>query len=84
MAIRNGKVTSKFQLQVQGEMIPSIEQNPIKCLGKWYDASLTDRCNVFPKTEKQADAWLSKIEGSGLPGKFKAWLSQHGLLPWLM
>lgn len=42
MVIRSGKVTSKFQLQVQGEMIPTIEENPIKCLGKWYDATLTD------------------------------------------
>lgn len=83
MVIRSGKVTSKFHLRVQGEMIPSIEENPIKCLGKWYDASLTDRCNVS-RTEKQADAWLSKIEGSGLQGKFKTWLFQHGLLPRLM
>jgi len=35
MVIRSGKVTSKFQLRVQWEMIPSIEENPIKCLGKW-------------------------------------------------
>lgn len=33
------------------------------------------------------DEWLRKIEGSGLPGNFKAWLFQHGLLPrlaWLL
>ncbi|RXN08337.1 hypothetical protein ROHU_011579 [Labeo rohita] len=83
MVIRNRKVTSKFQLELQGEVIPSIEENPIKCLGKWYDASLTDISNVS-RTEKQADEWLRKIEGSGLPGKFKAWLFQHGLLPRLM
>lgn len=70
MVIRSGKVTSKFQLQVQGEMIPTIEENPIKCLGKWYDATLTDSWKVS-RTEKQADEWLSKIEESGLPGKFK-------------
>ncbi|XP_057673103.1 uncharacterized protein LOC130904394 [Corythoichthys intestinalis] len=83
MVIRNGKVTSKFQLQVQGETIPSIEDNPVKCLGKWYDSSLTDRDNVT-RTKKQAVDWLKKIEKSGLPGKFKAWLFQHGLLPRLM
>ncbi|XP_026059304.1 uncharacterized protein LOC113043970 [Carassius auratus] len=78
MLIRNGKVTSKFQLRVQGETIPSTEENPIKCLGKCYNASLTARCNVS-RTEKQSDAWLSKIEGSGLPGKFKAWnLYEYG------
>ncbi|XP_051959985.1 prolyl 4-hydroxylase subunit alpha-1 [Xyrauchen texanus] len=34
MAIRNGKVTNMFKLQIQGDVIPSIEKNPIKCLGK--------------------------------------------------
>ncbi len=34
MMIKNGKVTNKFQLHVQGKAIPSIEENPTKCLGK--------------------------------------------------
>lgn len=46
MVIRDARVTSKFQLHVQGEVITSIKENPIKCLEKWYDASLTDRNNV--------------------------------------
>ncbi|KAK0140745.1 hypothetical protein N1851_022261 [Merluccius polli] len=33
LVIRSGKVTNRFQLQIQGETIPSIEENPIKCLG---------------------------------------------------
>ena len=51
MVIRSGKVTNRFQLQIQGETIPSIEENPIKCLGKWYDSSLKDRGSVS-RTEK--------------------------------
>ena len=47
------------------------------------DESLKDSNNVC-STEKQAEGWLKKIEKSGLPGKFKAWLYQHGLLPRLM
>lgn len=38
---------------------------------------------TFP-TEKQADEWLRKIERSGIPEKFKAWLFPHGLIPRLM
>ncbi|RXN04866.1 hypothetical protein ROHU_009463 [Labeo rohita] len=53
------------------------------CLGKWFDDSLTDRNNIS-STEKQTEEWLRKIEKSGLPGKFKAWHYQHGLLPRLM
>ncbi|XP_032371806.1 uncharacterized protein LOC116689383 [Etheostoma spectabile] len=83
MVIRNGKLTNRFKLHVQEEVIPSIEENPIKCLGRWYDNSLSDR-NSIASTEKQMEEWLRRIEKSGLPGKFKAWLYQHGLLPRLM
>lgn len=48
-------------------------------MGRWRS-----KVSVF---EKRIDEWLRKIEGSGLPGNFKAWLFQHGLLPrlaWLL
>ncbi|XP_066299893.1 uncharacterized protein [Branchiostoma lanceolatum] len=83
MVIKKGKVTSRFKLEVQGEPIPSIKGNPIKCLGKWYDDTLSDRKNVS-STMMQIEEWLRRIEKSGLPGKFKAWLYQHGMLPRLM
>ena len=57
--------------------------NPIKCLGKWFDASLHDRDNVR-KLEQQVEDGLKKIDRCGLPGKFKAWLYQHALLPRLI
>lgn len=31
--IRNWKVAERFQLQIQGGIIPSDEESPIKCLG---------------------------------------------------
>lgn len=83
MVIRNGKLTNKIKLHLQGEVIPSIQENLIKCLGKWFDESLTDR-NHIASTEKQTEDWVRRIKKSGLPGKFKAWLYQHGLLPRLM
>lgn len=61
LVIRNGKVTSKFQLQVQGDVILLTEENTIKSLGKWYDACLTDK-NSISRTEKQAHEWLRKRE----------------------
>lgn len=79
MVIRNAKVASKYQLEIQGEVIPSNEEDPIKCLGKWCDSSLS-----VTMTEKQVEVWLGRIESSGLPGKFKAWLFQHSLLPRLL
>jgi hypothetical protein len=80
LIIKKGRVTEKFKLQVQGEEIPSIVQSPIKCLGKWFDASLKDTGNI-QQIRNQLQESLKKIEKSGLPGKFKAWLYQHAVLP---
>lgn len=80
LIIKKGQTTERFKLFVQNEEIPSIVTSPIKCLGKWFDATLQDRGNVR-KLEKQVEDGLKKIDGCGLPGKFKAWLYQHALLP---
>lgn len=77
--IRRGKLTDAFKLHAQSEQIPTIKENPIKCLGKWYDNILSDKNNISD-TEKQADELLRRIDRSGLPGKFKSWIYQHGLL----
>ena len=81
--IKKGQTIERFKLYVQNEEIPSIVTNPIECLGKWFDASLHDRNNVR-KLERQVENGLKKIDHCGLPGKFKAWLYQHGLLPRLI
>lgn len=83
LIIKRGSVTRRFNLQVQGEDIPSIMDSPIKCLGKWFDASLSDKANI-ERIRSQLQEGLKQIERSGLPGKYKAWLFQNGLLPRLM
>lgn len=74
MVIRN-KLTNRFKLHVQGEVILSTVENPIK----WFDDSLTDRNNII-RTEKQTEERLWRME----KWKFKALLYQHGLLLRLM
>ncbi|KAL4001244.1 hypothetical protein ACER0C_006543 [Sarotherodon galilaeus] len=32
-------------------------------------------------TNKDLKTWLAAVDKSGLPGKFKAWIYQHGILP---
>lgn len=64
LVIRKGKPTGRFSLHVQGEAIPSIKENPVKCLGKWFEVSLSDRANA--KTHGGA----KKNDKSSLPGKF--------------
>lgn len=70
--INKGKVTQQFQLTVQGETIPSIIGNPIKCLSKWFDATLGDRKNIT-KIEQQVCEGKRNIDKTGFLGKFKAW-----------
>lgn len=83
LVIKRGSVTKRFTLQVQGEDIPSIMDSPIKCLGKWFDSSLSDKANV-ERIRSQLQEGLKQIDKSALPGKFKAWLFQNALLPRLM
>ena len=83
LVIKRGSVTKRFNLQIQGDDIPSILESPIKCLGKWFDASLSDKHNM-QRIKSQLHEGLRQIDRTGLPGKFKAWLFQNGLLPRLM
>ena len=83
LIIKKGQPTKKFNLKVQGEDIPSLMDSPIKCLGKWYDATLSDGENS-KHIKSQLNHGLKAIDHTGLPGKFKAWLFQNGLLPRLM
>ena len=53
LIIKKGKTKDRFVLRVQNEEIPSTK-NPIKCLGKWFDASLADKDNV-KKLENQVE-----------------------------
>jgi len=67
LVVRKGKVTSQFKLCIQGEEIPSLEDKPIKCLGKWFDSSLRDtHCQDMLK--QQVAEGLQKIDKSELPG----------------
>ncbi|XP_033747101.1 uncharacterized protein LOC117332324 [Pecten maximus] len=80
LILKRGKVTRRFKLSIQQEEIPTIVDNPIKCLGKWFDASLNDSRNI-KRLQTQVEEGLRKIDKTGLPGKFKSWIYQHGLLP---
>ncbi|XP_069139210.1 uncharacterized protein [Argopecten irradians] len=80
LIIKKGRITRQFQLKIQGEEIPTIIGNPIKCLGKWFDESLGDKGNIR-RIEQQVQEGMRRIDKTGLPGKFKAWMYQHGLLP---
>ncbi|XP_028310814.1 uncharacterized protein LOC114468234 [Gouania willdenowi] len=80
MVLRKGKVKDKFRFNITGTAIPTITEKPVKSLGKVFDSSLRDTTSI-QLTCTALDGWLKSVGKSGLPGKFKAWVYQHGILP---
>ncbi|XP_073731592.1 uncharacterized protein [Misgurnus anguillicaudatus] len=83
LVVRKGKVTDQFRFTLGGIQIPSVREKPVKSLGKIYDCSLKDTAAI-QTTTNQLGSWLMAVDKSGLPGKYKAWIYQHGILPRLL
>ena len=79
LVLKKGKI-SEQKFQIGDEIIPTVSEKPVKCLGKYFDDTLGDTRNVSDTT-KQLDTWMTTIDKSALPGKYKAWIYQHGVLP---
>lgn len=56
MMIKKGK-TKKVELEAQGKLIPSIIDNSIECLEKWYDDSLSDKNKSGESNIKNQREW---------------------------
>ena len=82
LVIRRGKL-DKIVFRITGQTIPAIQEKPIKCLGTWFNEKMCDTESIA-EMRSQTGEWLEAIERSGLPGSYKAWCYQHGLLPRLI
>lgn len=69
--LKKGKVTNRFHFTLGSTRIPSITEKPVKSLGKVFDCSLKDTAAI-QTTNRELEAWLTTLDRSGLPGKFKA------------
>ena len=56
-----GRENRRVKMQIQGDEILSIVGDPIKCLGKWFNESLTDK-ESMEDTKKE----LRTVDDSGL------------------
>lgn len=65
------------------DTIPTVTEKPVKSLGRWYRANLSDKASAN-EMHSQAEEWLQALERSGLPGKYKVWSYQHGIFPRLL
>ena len=70
LVIKNGK-PKKMIFKIDGNPIPTVEEKPIKCLGKWFTIDGKDITMIHDMSD-QAEAWLKEVDKSGLPGTYKA------------
>ena len=80
MVLKKGKLDERMKYRIGEEIVPTITEKPIKYLGKWYRSSTNDQESVND-IHKQLMQWMKDVESSGLPGRFKLWIYQHGVLP---
>lgn len=83
LVLRKGRIQDRFRFKIKDTIIPTVLERPVKSLGKWYRADLNDKQSVREMII-QVDTWMTSLEKSGLPGKYKAWGYQHGVLPRLL
>ncbi len=82
LVIIKGKV-SKRTLDINGKAITSITEKPVKYLGKWYKATMNEKEQI-DSTVEGVKKDLKTIGKCKLPGRYKAWIVQHMLLPRMM
>ena len=80
LVLKSGKLTNRYKFKIQGDTIPTLSDNPVKALGKWYRPELNDQASM-KETQDQLRTSMNLIGKSGLPGRYKAWIYQHGVLP---
>ena len=83
LSLRRGRVNPTIHFRVADQDIPTVSQEPVKSLGRWYDSSLKD-------TKRGEETMIMTLEGlqaidkCGLQGKFKVWCLQFMLIPKLL
>lgn len=80
LVLRKGNVLDKERFRLSGGDIPTIREKPVKSLGKRIDHSLKYTTPI-QETKDKLETWLIRVDKSGLPGRFKAWIYQHAILP---
>lgn len=83
LVLRKGKVADRFCFALGETPIPTVTEKPVKSLGKVFNSSLRDS-DALLQAKADLTSWLTAIDKSGLPGKFKTCIYQHEVLPRLL
>ena len=73
LALTRGKIRSDVFFLVAGQRIPTVQEEPVKSLGRVFDESIKDRNQETAKWKMMKES-LDAIGGVFLPGRFKVWL----------
>ncbi|GFN82174.1 reverse transcriptase [Plakobranchus ocellatus] len=79
LSIRRGKADEATTFTVAEQQIPTVSQEPVKSLGRWYDSSTKDTRRGAETLELASESLLA-INKCGLQGKFKIWCLQFMLI----
>ena len=66
LVLKRGKLDREHSFNLSGEHIPSVQEEPVKSLGRWYTESLTDVGRVA-EIETQLLEGLDSIDKCYLP-----------------
>ena len=70
----------EIHFSIAGDRIPTVKEEPVKSLGRWYEGNLSDKSKGM-EIYKQAEDGLKAIDKTKLTGKYKVWCMQYGLYP---
>ena len=72
LIITKGLMERAVVFRIEGQELPVLADKPVKCLGRWFDASLKDTERGI-ELVKKAKEGLEAITKSMLPGNYKLW-----------
>ena len=83
LSLQKGKVDDNTVFHIDGQAIPTVCEQPVKSLGRWYDRSLKDTMQS-QGIKEEAEKGLKTINKTDLQGRFKVWILQFMLIPKLL
>jgi hypothetical protein len=83
LSLKKGILDNHVKFRIGGQVIPTVAEEPVKSLGRWYTCSLKDT-EQGKQIRQVADNGLNTIGKTQLQGKFKVWIVQFMLIPKLL
>ena len=78
--MKKGRTVDKLRFSIAGTMIPTLSECPVKSQGKIFHTTLRDN-NAVRTAVGDLELCLIRVDKSSQPGRFKARIYQHVVLP---